>query len=383
MEEFVVLLKKRLKEINEEQKRCKRCLMDTTAKGITFDENGYCNYCTEFLEILKQPKKRIDMSLDKLVEKIKIDGKGKEYDCIVGVSGGVDSSYTLVKVKELGLRPLAAHMDNGWDSELAANNIKNLVEKLGVDLYTHVIDWEEYRELMQAFFDADVIDVELLYDNAMLAVCYQQASKYKVKYILAGSNTTTEGMRLPENWNWFKYDKKNIRNLGKLRNVKLKTFPAFGTVDYVVAEYLKKTKWISFLDYLPNYNKFEALKLLQDNYSYKPYPYKHYESIFTRFYQGFILPVKFGVDKRKNHLSTLILTGQMRKEEAEKLLTEIPYPSEQELIDDLEYFLKKMRWTKDDLMNYLERPEKPHALYGSELGFWKTLGKVYKVFHTD
>ncbi len=377
MEEFVALLKKRLKEINEEQKRCKRCLMDTTAKGITFDENGYCNYCTEFLEVLKQPKKRIDISLDKLVEKIKVDGKGKEYDCIVGVSGGVDSSYSLVKVKELGLRPLAVHMDNGWDSELAANNIKNLVEKLGVDLYTHVIDWEEYRELMQAFFDADVIDVELLYDNAMLAVCYQQASKYGVKYILAGTNTSTEGLRMPENWNWFKYDKKNIKNLGKLRNVKLKTFPSLGTIDYVIYEYFKKIKWIPFLDYLPNYNKFEALKLLQDNYSYKPYPYKHYESIFTRFYQGFILPVKFGVDKRKNHLSTLILTGQMKKEEAEKLLMEIPYPSEQELIDDIEYFLKKMKWTKDDLMEYLNRPEKPHTLYGSEKGLWDRLSRVY------
>ena len=168
-----------------------------------------------------------------------------------------------------------------------------------------------------------------------------------------------------------------------MRNVRLKTFPAQGTIDYVIYEYFKKIRWISFLDYLPDYNKFEALEILQKNYSYKPYPYKHYESIFTRFYQGFILPVKFGVDKRKNHLSTLVLTGQMKKEDAEKLLLEIPYPSEQELIDDIEYFLKKMRWTKDDLMNYLKRPEKPHALYGSELGSWKTLGKVYKVFHTS
>ncbi|HOA18061.1 MAG TPA: N-acetyl sugar amidotransferase [Fervidobacterium sp.] len=381
MEEFVELLKKRLKEINEEQKRCKRCLMDTTAKDITFDEDGYCNYCTEFLESLNNPNRKISLPLNELVEKIKADGKGKEYDCVVGVSGGVDSSYTLVKVKELGLRPLAVHMDNGWDSELAANNIKNLVEKLGADLYTHVIDWEEYRELMQAFFDADVIDVELLYDNAMLAVCYQQAGNYRVKYILAGTNTATEGMRLPENWNWFKRDKKNIKNLGKMRNVRLKTFPAQGTIDYVIYEYFKKIRWISFLDYLPDYNKFEALEILQKNYSYKPYPYKHYESIFTRFYQGFILPVKFGVDKRKNHLSTLVLTGQMKKEDAEKLLLEIPYPSEQELIDDIEYFLKKMRWTKDDLMNYLKRPEKPHTLYGSEKGLWDALARVYKVFH--
>lgn len=312
------------------------------------------------------------------MNKVKSDGK-KKYDCIVGVSGGVDSSYALLKAKELGLRPLAVHMDNGWDSELASNNIKNLVEKLNVDLCTYVIDWKEYRELMQAFFDADVIDVELLYDNAMLAVCYQQADKYGIKYILAGTNTSTEGMKLPKNWNWFKYDKKNIRNLAKLRNVKLKTFPAIGTLDFVNFEFVKKIKWISFLDYLSKYSKSDALKILQEGFSYQSYPYKHYESVFTRLYQGFILPVKFGVDKRKNHLSTLVLTGEMKKEEAEHLLKEIPYPNEQELINDIEYFLERMEWSKGNFMEYLKRPEKPHSIYGSEIQLWERLSKIYKL----
>lgn len=377
MQEFVILLKQRLKEINEQTKRCKRCLMDETAEGITFTETG-CNYCDEFLERLKKPKKRIELNLEKLIEKIKKEGKNKEYDCIVGISGGVDSSYTLVKVKELGLRPLAVHMDNGWDSELAANNIKYLVEGLNVDLYTHVIDWEEYRGLMQAFFDADVIDIELLYDNAMLAVCYQQAEKFRAKYILAGTNTSTEGMRMPKNWSWFKYDKENIYNLAKRGKIKIKTFPAIGTIDFVVYEHIKKIRWVSFLDYLPLYNKFEALKLLQEKYKYKPYPYKHYESIFTRFYQGFILPVKFGVDKRKNHLSALILTGQISKEESEKLIKEIPYPSEKDLIEDIEYFLKKMKWTSQELQEYLRRKEKSHKDYGSELELWNLLYTIYR-----
>lgn len=379
MKEFIDLLKDRLYEINFKTKRCKRCLMDETAEGIIFTENG-CNYCEEFISVLENPKKKIDLSLDELVDKIKKDGKNKDYDCIVGISGGVDSSYTLVKVKELGLRPLAVHMDNGWDSELAANNIKNLIDGLGVDLYTHVIDWEEYRGLMQAFFDADVIDIELLYDNAMLAVCYQQADRFGIKYILAGTNTSTEGMKMPKNWNWFKYDKKNIYSLAKRGKVKVKTFPAIGTIDFIIYEFVKKIKWISFLDYLPSYNKIESLKILQEYFGYKPYPYKHYESVFTRFYQGFILPVKFGVDKRKLHLSTLLISGQLTKEEAESSLRGLTYPSEKAIIEDIEYFLKKIKWTKDDLLKYLVRKEKPHSIYGSEIILWELSKSFYRKF---
>lgn len=362
-------------------RQCVRCLMDTTANDIAFDSEGICNYCKEFEMIMKSPKRKIEMSLEQLISRIRRDGKNKPYDCIVGVSGGVDSSYTLLKVKELGLRPLAVHMDNGWDSELATNNIKNLVHGLGVDLYTHVIDWEEYRELTKAFLEADVIDIELLYDNAMLAVNYRQARKYRVKYILAGTNTSTEGLRIPKDWNWYKLDKKNIKNIAKIRNVQLKTFPTFGTIDYVLHEYLLNIKWISFLDYLPEYNKFEALHELQANYEYKPYPYKHYESILTRFYQGYLLPEKFNVDKRKVHLSNLIMSGQITREDALKhMVSKYAYPSQKALEDDIQYFLKKMQWTESDLSEYLKRPEKPHQLYGSEITLYKKLQNIYKAF---
>jgi len=176
--------------------------MDISAADIFFDAKGICNFCTEFLReksnIIFEDLKKKEEKLKYFIKKVKEEGKEKKYDCIVGVSGGVDSSWTLAKVKELGLRPLVVHMDNGWNSELAQNNIANLVQNLQVDLYTHVINWNEYRELMQAFFEADVIDVELLYDNAMLAVNYQQANKYGVKYILSGSNSSTEGMRMPK-----------------------------------------------------------------------------------------------------------------------------------------------------------------------------------------
>lgn len=185
---------------------------------------------------------------------------------------------------------------------------------------------------------------------------------------------------MPPNWNWFKWDKKNIKNLAKKGRVKLRTFPTIGTLDKVYYEYIRGIKWISFLDYLPEYNKFTAIKILKESFDFKPYPYKHYESVFTRFYQGYILPVKFGVDKRKHHLSTLVLSGQMDKDKALEELTKIPYPNEESLIDDIEYFLKKMEWDKNKFMEYLSRPEKPHKIYGSELWLWNLLKIIKKKF---
>lgn len=368
--------------MKSQYRMCTRCVMDTTARDIVFDEQGVCNYCTEFLDrsshvIFQNPETR-RKELDDLVRRIKKEGDGKRYDCVVGVSGGVDSSWVLVKAVELGLRPLALHMDNGWNSELAQNNIANLVRELGVDLYTYVIEWNEYRSLMQAFFDADVIDVELLYDNAMLAVNYRQAAKNGVKFILAGTNQATEGMRMPSNWNWFKFDKRNIKVLGKqFGKVTLKTFPAFGTIDFIQYEYIRRISWISFLDFM-EYNKFESMETLQKHFAYKPYPYKHYESIFTRFYQGYILPEKFGVDKRKLHLATLIISGQMTREDALKSLDGIPYPTSEELEQDKIYFLKKMRWTDEHLEDYLKRAEKPHDQYPSEKAFYGFSRTFYK-----
>lgn len=349
---------------------CTRCIMDTSAKDIAFDEHGICNYCTEFIarsgEILNEDPLQKGGKLESLLSQIKTDGIGKPYDCIVGVSGGVDSSWVLVQVKNLGLRPLAVHMDNGWNSELAQNNIANLVRALDVDLYTYVIDWQEYKGLMQAFFDADVLDIELLYDNALLAIDYRQAAKYGIKYILSGSNQATEGMRMPPGWNWFKYDKKNIVSIAKLFGApKIKTFPLFGVVDYVVYDRIRKLKWIPFLDYT-EYNKEAALRELEAKYGYKRYPFKHYESIFTRFYQGYILPRKFNVDKRRLHLSTLVASGQMTRDEALKGVNGIAYPSKIELEEDLVYFLKKMGWEMEQLDDYIARPGISHAAYPSE-----------------
>ena len=361
---------------------CSRCIMDATAPDIVFDDEGVCNYCKGFLE---KTAKHLPLTeeerlrrLGGLVEMVKAAGKGKRYDCIVGLSGGVDSSWALVQAVRQGLRPLAVHMDNGWNSELAQNNIANLVRGLGVDLYTHVIDWPEIRGLMEAFFSADVIDVEVLYDNAMLAVNYQQAAKHGLKFILAGTNIATEGVDIPSTWNWHKFDKRNIVGISKaFGGPKLKTFPAISTVDLVRYYLVNRIRWISFLDYL-DYNKSKALEVLQAEFGYKPYAHKHYESVFTRFYQGYLQPYKFGVDKRKPHLSSLVMTGEMTRDEALEKAAGIAYPSEKEMESDRLYFIKKMGWSEEKFADYMKRPERPHDDFPSEAKLYHRLLGLYR-----
>jgi N-acetyl sugar amidotransferase len=357
----------------QDQTVCRRCVMDTSARDIAFDLDGNCNYCSEYLAhlgALGNQSKGSDATLDgleSLADAVKKGGKGKAYDCIVGVSGGVDSSWALVKAVELGLRPLAVHMDNGWNSNLAVSNISNLVDGLGVDLFTYVINWKEYRSLMDAFFDADVIDVELLYDNALHEVCYSQARKYGVRYILSGSNFSTEGMRMPASWAWGnKWDGRNILKIAKRSKVEIKTFPLFSTLKWLCYSYGHRIQWVPFLDYVP-YNKEEVLTCLESEYSYTRYPYKHYESVFTRFYQGHILPKKFGVDKRRVHFSSLIASGQLDRSLAIENLSKLPYPSDRDLEIDMKFFLSKMEWATKDLKEYLGRPEVSHGKYGTDL----------------
>ena len=360
---------------------CSRCVMDTSASDISFDADGVCNYCTEFLAIKaryvgEDPVER-QHRLDALLRKVRTDGRGKPYDCIIGVSGGVDSSWALALAVDLGLRPLAVHMDNDWNAELAQNNIANLVRDLGVDLHTHVIDWPEYRGLMESFFAADVTDVELLYDNAGIGVNFRAAARHGLKYMLNGTNVATEGIRMPPAWNWLKYDKRNIKGISKrFGGPRLKTYPSISTLD-LAWYHLRGIRWLSFLDYT-DYRKLAALQSLQGRFGYKPYPFKHYESVFTRFYQGFILPTKFGIDKRRLHFSTLIMNGEMSRDEAMTALEGIPYESEKLLHQDTAYFLKKMGWSRQKLDEYLARPGKPHDAYPSEKPLWDWSMRTYR-----
>jgi N-acetyl sugar amidotransferase len=356
--------------------------MDTTASDIVFDEMGVCNYCRTFEKSLEDARAKVqDLQAyrDEFIAKVKAHGKGKEYDCIIGVSGGVDSSYALYLAVKQGLRPLAVHLDNGWNSELASNNIANLVTTLGVDLYTHVIDWEENRDLQCSFFKANVVDIELLMDNAMLGLNYQQAAKYGLKYLLFGYNMVTEGMRIPPGWNHFKLDVRNIKRIHKrYGTVPIKTHPLFSVMDWVRYEYISGIRMISFLDYFP-YNKAEAIELLQNECEYKPYPYKHYESVFTRFYQGYILPRKFGYDKRRVHLSTLIVSEQMKRNEAMRLLECNPYPDPMQEEQDRLFVIKKLGFTEETFNQYMNIKEVQHEDYGSEKFLLDALVKAYRL----
>lgn len=347
--------------------------MDESAEDITFGSDGKCNYCSDFNTLHANsilhpsPKIHNEQRLSKLVEKIKHEGKGKKYDCIVGVSGGVDSSWVLVKAVQLGLKPLAVHMDNGWNSNAAVSNIGNLISDLGVDLFTYVIEWDEYRALMQAFFAADVVDVELLYDNALHEVCYSQAKRFQVKYVLSGSNVATEGFRLPPGWSAEnKWDGRNIQDIAmKKGSVKLKSFPLFTSWKWLKYSFLNSIKWVPILDLLP-YDKEVVLQELEKNHGYTRYPYKHYESVFTRFYQGYLLPKKFKVDKRIVHFSTLIASGQMTRDAALEELEKPSFVSERELEIDKKFFLKKMMWQEKDLEEYLHRPGRRHDEFATD-----------------
>jgi len=362
------------------KKICIRCVMDGSAIDIRFDDHGFCNFCTNFLASIE--RRGIDSSIshrDQLINSIKQDGQGREYDCIVGISGGVDSSYVLLQAVRSGLRPLAVHLDNGWNSELAVDNIANLIRTLKVDLYTHVINWEENRDLQKSFFNAHVLDIELLMDNAMLALNYQIAKKYKLHFILAGTNRSTEGMRMPQNWNWLKFDKRNIKKIHKkFGSIPIKTHPLISVFDFVRYEFFHKIHWTPFLDYF-SFKKANALEELRHEVGYRPYPYKHYESIFTRFYQGYILPRKFGIDKRRLHLSTLIVTGQLSRDEALSELSCSPYPEDLQMKQDREFIIKKLGFTDETFDAYMAAPGVSHATYGSEKLQWDFLKQIHKI----
>ncbi|MCF8340937.1 MAG: N-acetyl sugar amidotransferase [Chitinophagaceae bacterium] len=363
-------------------KTCTRCLMDRTATDIKFDTNDICNFCTDYLIKTEKLKKSKDalFNIDKLVEKIKKDGIGKEYDCIVGVSGGVDSSFTLFKVKELGLRPLAVHLDNGWNSETAVSNIKNLVTKLNVDLYTHVIDWNENKEMQLAFFKANVVDIEMIMDNAQAALNFKMAKKYNLHYILSGSNTATEGIIAPKSWVHYKFDVRNIKDIvSKFSSIKIKTHPLISTLDYILLTKIYKIKWEYFLDYL-DYNKSEALAVLVNAINYKPYEHKHYESVFTRFYQGYILPNKFNIDKRKMHLSMLILNNEITRDEGIKIINKNPYSDSELLRRDKEFVQKKLGITDSEFEKYISSKEVTHENYKSEVILLNSLLKIKSIF---
>jgi N-acetyl sugar amidotransferase len=302
--------------------QCKVSVMDTIADpNITFDEQGICNYYYRYLKDEKKHVFKGEAGKKKLKEKIKNikeAGKGKQYDCILGLSGGVDSTYLCLLAKEQGLRPLIVHFDNGWNSELAVNNIENTVKKLGFDLYTYVVDWGEFRELQLSYLKASVVDIEVLTDHAFMAVLYEQARKWKIKHVLAGMNIATEQV-LPRHWIFNKMNAVNIKDIqskyGRVPVKELRSFPFLNYSHKKYCESVLKMEVVTPLNFI-DYHYDQVKEEIKSKLGWRDYGGKHYESVWTRFYQGFILPYKFNIDKRKAHFSNLIFSGQMTKEEA-------------------------------------------------------------------
>jgi N-acetyl sugar amidotransferase len=345
---------------------CTRCVMDTSDPEIGFDDAGVCSHCHYRDEVLMPRIPEGDEAgrqLQVLAEQIRQAGRGKPYDCVIGVSGGVDSTFVAYKVRELGLRPLAVHLDNGWDSELAVKNIESTLRVLGIDLHTHVLDWDEFRDLQLAFLRASTPDSEIPTDHAILALLFREARRHGLKYILSGVNARTES-HLPAAWSSGHADWRYIHSIHRRFGTRpLRTFPHLNWRE--MRTYPARFQLVDVLNYM-DYVKKDALQVLERELGWKYYGGKHYESIYTRFYQGYILPRKFGFDKRRTHYSSLICAGEMTRGEALEALREEPYPAALQA-EDREYVIKKLGLTPAEFEAIMALPPKTFWDYPSYL----------------
>jgi N-acetyl sugar amidotransferase len=357
--------------------------MDTTDAKIIFDEDGVCDHCNGFYkDILPNwhTDERGRQALQKIVEQIKKAGKGKDFDCIMGVSGGIDSSYlTYLARAEFGLRPLVFHVDAGWNSQIAVNNIERLVDNLGLDLYTEVIDWEEMKDLQLAYFKSGVPHIDVPQDHAFFATMYNFAAKYKTKYILTGANYSTECVRNPIEWMYYQSDSTQLRDIHeKFGTRTLDTFPLTSILWHkVYLRYIKGVTVVKLLDYVP-YIKEDAMQLLVDRFGWQRYPQKHFESRFTKFYESYWLPKKFGYDTRRVQYSSLILTKQMTRDEALEKLSHPAY-DEETIAHEFEYIATKLGISVEQLQGYMDAPNKSHRDYKSQRSIYLLGARVMRL----
>ncbi len=348
--------------------------MDTSDSMIVFDERGVCDHCNTFYKNIFpnwHTDTRGKRELEIMASKIRREGEGKDFDCIIGMSGGIDSSYlTYIAKKELGLRPLVFHVDAGWNSQEAVNNIEKLVDKLGLDLYTEVIDWEEMRDLQLAFFKSGVPHIDTPQDHAFFAMMYKFAVQYNVKYILTGANYSTECIRNPIEWMYYQSDSIQLRDIHKQFGSRpLTTFPITSILRHkIYLPYIKGIKVIKPLNYLP-YVKQDAIRLLSDQFGWQSYPQKHFESRFTKFYEGYWLPKRFGYDTRRVQFSSLIVTNQMKREDALEKLKHSPF-DEGTVKHEFEFVATKLGIPVEELETYLNAAIKTHRDYKSQNGVY-------------
>lgn len=358
---------------------CNRCLMDTSDPWITFDDEGVCNHCRTYdahIAKIGDADQR-KAKLDAMVAHLKRQGKGKPYDCIMGLSGGVDSSYLAwLAVKKLGLRPLVVHVDAGWNSELAVNNIQNIVQRLELDLHTLVIDWEEIRDLQRAYFRSGIANLDVPQDHAFIASLLKEARKYGVRDILNGGNMQTESI-LPSAWGYDASDLTSLKAIhGRFGAIKLKRYPTLSNFERFLQGFnvspIRTHRPLEYIDY----NKRDAKKLLETELGWRDYGGKHYESVFTKFYQAHYLPTKFGYDKRLAHLSSLVVAGELTKQEARQEMQK-PLYDPLELEEDRTYWVKKLGLTMDEYNQVMAgRPAFYTDFPNSEKLFNRLIGAV-------
>lgn len=363
-------------------KICVNCVMDESDSSIIFDHNGVCDHCNNFFKVIEpQWKKNINdkSNINNLVKKIKDEGKNKDFDCIIGMSGGIDSSYLTYLASDLGLRPLVFHVDAGWNSQKAVNNIEKLIDKLNLDLYTEVIDWEEMKDLQLSFFKSSVSHIDTPQDHSFFATMYKFANKYRVKYILTGGNYSTECIRNPIEWMYYQSDSTQIKDIHNLfGQIPLKNFPLTNILWHkFFLPYFKGIKVYRPLD-LIRYNKEEATQFLVDNFEFQRYPQKHFESRLTRFYESYWLPQKFGFDTRKVQFSSLILTGQMTRDEALERLKS-PAFNPETLKEDFKYVANKLDISEDQLQIYFENKNKSYKDYKNQMWIYLLGAKVLRI----
>lgn len=349
--------------------------MDSSDPDLILDERGVCLYChTTSIISQKRPKtpQEAIQRLETVAEKIRKDGHGRQYDCIIGISGGVDSAYTTHLAHQLKLRPLMVHLDNGWNSELAVANIKRIVDKCGFDLHTHVVNWPEFKDIQRSLLLASVLDVELVTDHSFFALLTDIARKNKIRYSLSGNNTATESF-MPESWNWLKSDLRNLKAIqARFGTRPIKTLP---TLNFWIRLAYERLGLICKPIYLLEdciYRKSEALALLESEYGFRYYGGKHYESTFTKFYQAYILPRKFGIDKRRVHLSSLITNGEITRQQALVELDTPVYP-ESELRKEMSFVLRKLGFSKEEFEAIMASPPVPHDHYPSDIKIYRIL----------
>lgn len=360
---------------------CTRCVMDTTDPAIVFDASGVCNHCLEFENVTRRnwfPNDEGTRRWQAIAAQVRLDGDGKEYDCILGLSGGVDSSYLALKVREWGLRPLVVHVDAGWNSELAVANIEKIVKHCGFDLHTHVVDWEEMRDLHLAYLRAGVANQDVPQDHAFFANLYHFATSNGIRTVLSGGNIATESI-FPKAWHGAAMDAINLKAIHKRYGERpLKNYRTVSFFDYYIwYPFVKKMRAVRPLNYMP-FNKESAIDELERACGWRSYGRKHGESLFTKLFQNYYLPVKFGYDKRKPHLSSLIVSGQMTREEALSKLAE-PLYERDELEIDIAYFCKKLRISRAQFDEFVSAPAHHHSEFPTWDGRYRRLKQAQRV----